>query len=289
LAPAKVLLVDDDDSVLSGLGVVLQAYEFDVTTASNVQEALRLIAQSPFDVLLTDLHMPGAGDGLVVAGAMRHSHPQAVTLVLSANPDMAKATAAVLNHVDEILMKPVRATSIVDTIRQRLANEVRQPQERQVEEDEALQTPAVELVARVIEHERDAITQAWLGKMREAGSLAKIPLNETELSGHLPEALNEIVYRLQYPQPLGLMTLFSMSSLLHGARRRRQGFPSPVLVEEARALQVALFQVIQTHIDRLDPGQLPGTLMAIADEVNAQLVQSLAGYENEKPAEFARD
>jgi DNA-binding NarL/FixJ family response regulator len=289
LAPAKVLLVDDDDSVLSGLGVVLQAYEFDVTTASNVTEALKLIAHTPFDVLLTDLHMPGAGDGLVVASAMRHAHPQAVTLVLSANPDMAKATAAVLQHVDQILMKPVRATSIVDTIRQRLANEVPQSQEQQVEEDQALQPQSVELVARVIEHERVAITEIWLSKMREAGSLAEIPLTPAELSGHLPEALNEVIYRLQYPQPLGLMTLFSMSSLQHGARRRRQGFASPVLVEEARALQVALFQAIQNNIDRMDVTQLPSALMAIADEVNAQLVQSLSGYENEKPVEYARN
>ncbi|HEV2618509.1 MAG TPA: response regulator [Acidobacteriaceae bacterium] len=289
MAPAKVLLVDDDDSVLSGLGVVLQAYEFDVTTASNVTEALKLIAQMPFDVLLTDLHMPGAGDGLVVAGAMRHAHPQAVTLVLSANPDMQKATAAVLEHVDEILMKPVRATSIVDTIRQHLQGEAPRDQGSEVDPVEPLPPQSVELVARVIEHERVAITETWLSKMREAGSLAEIPLTPEELSGHLPEALNEIIYRLQYPQPLGLMTLFSMSSLQHGARRRRQGFPSPVLVEEARALQVALFQAIQNNIDRMDVTQLPGTLMAIADEVNAQLLQSLSGYENEKPVEYARD
>ena len=94
------------------------------------------------------------------------------------------------------------------------------------------------------------------------------------------------MYRLHYPQPLGLMTLFSMASLQHGARRRRQGFRSPVLVEEARALQVALFQVIQNHAGQMDLSQLPATLMAIADEVNAQLLQSLSGYENEKPVEF---
>jgi hypothetical protein len=85
------------------------------------------------------------------------------------------------------------------------------------------------------------------------------------------------------------VTLFSMASLQHGARRRRQGLRSPVLVEEARALQVALFQVIQNNAGQLEPGQLPATLMAIADEVNAQLLQSLSGYENEKPVEFPRD
>ena len=125
--------------------------------------------------------------------------------------------------------------------------------------------------------------------MNEAGSLAAVPLSAEEQSEHLPEALDEIIYRLRYAQPLGLMTLFSMASLQHGARRRRQGFGSPVLVEEARALQVALFQTILDNMGRIDLGQLPATLMAIADEVNAQLLQSLSGYENEKPGSFAAD
>ncbi len=286
LAPVRLLLVDDDDSVLSGLGVVLEAYEFEVTTASNVTEALKRIASESFDVLLTDLHMPGAGDGLIVAGAMRHAHPGAVTLILSANPDMAKASAAVLRQVDEILVKPVKAAAIVEIIRQRLAEAEPLAAQRQVDREQATQQRPVELVATVLERERAAITEKWLAKMKEAESLATIPLSVEKQTEHLPEALNEIIYRLQYPQPLGLMTLFSMASLQHGARRRRQGFRSPVLVEEARALQVALFQAIQDNVGRMDLSQLPGTLMAIADEVNAQLLQSLSGYENEKPAEF---
>jgi hypothetical protein len=100
--------------------------------------------------------------------------------------------------------------------------------------------------------------------------------------------LKEIVYRLRHPQPLGSMTLFSMVSLQHGARRRRQGFQAPILVEEARALQVVLFDAIEANAARMDAGHLPGALMAIADEVNAQLLQSLAGYENEKPVEFGQ-
>jgi DNA-binding NarL/FixJ family response regulator len=288
LAPARLLLVDDDDSVLSGLGVVLEAYEFAVTTASNVPEALKYIASESFDVLLTDLHMPGAGDGLIVAGAMRHAHPRAVTLIFSADPDMARATSAILRQVDEILRKPVKAAAIVEIIRQRLAGEAPLALQHPAEEDLASQPQAVELVATVLERARASITQAWLAKMKEADGLATVPLTVAEQTEHLPEALNEIFYRLRYPQPLGLMTLFSMASLQHGARRRRQGFRSPMLVEEARSLQVALFQAIQGNVGEMDLSQLPGTLMAIADEVNAQLLQSLSGYENEKTAEFPR-
>ena len=65
-----------------------------------------------------------------------------------------------------------------------------------------------------------------------------------------------------------------------------QSIRAPVLVAEARALQVALFEAIERNVEKIDLGQLPGTLEAIADEVNAQLLQSLAGYENEKPAPF---
>ncbi|MDP9052350.1 MAG: response regulator [Acidobacteriota bacterium] len=286
MATARLLLVDDDDSVLTGLSVVLEAYEFDVTTASNVTEALKYIAAEHFDVLLSDLHMPGAGDGLIVAGAMRHANPGAVTLILSANPDMAKATTAVLRQVDQVLLKPVKAFALVEVIHRWLSIDTPLAEQPEAEGDVASQPPPVELVATVVERERPGITRAWLAKMKEAESFAAVRLSVEEQSAHLPELLNEITYRLRYPQKLGLMTLFSMASLQHGARRRRQGFRSPVLVEEARALQVTLFQVIQDNVGRMDLSQLPGTLMAIADEVNAQLLQSLSGYENEKPAEF---
>jgi hypothetical protein len=213
-----------------------------------------------------------------VVNAMRHANPKAVTLLLSANPDMTRATAAILRQVDEILLKPVNAGAILQVIRQRLAQE--EPPQRCL---------TVEAAATVLERESASVTQAWLEKMKASGGLAAAPITEEEQSKYLPEALQEIVYRLRYPQTLGTMTLFSMASLQHGARRRRQGFGAPLLVEEARALQVALFETIQKNLELIGIGQLAGTLMAIADEVNAQLLQSLSGYENEKSVAFPED
>ena len=278
MAPARLLLVDDDETVLTGLGTVLEAQGYSVTTASSVIEALQHIASESFDVLLSDLHMPGDGDGLIVVGAMRHANPKAVTLLLSANPDMTKATAAMLRQVDDIVTKPVKAGAILQAIRQHLAQE--KPSRR---------SGSIELAATVLERESASVTQAWLQAMKETGGLTAAPITEEEQTDYLPDAIDEIVYRLRYPQRLGSMTLFSMAALQHGARRRRQGFAAPVLVEEARALQVALFQAVQHNLDLIGVGQLPGTLMVIADEVNAQLLQSLSGYENEKPAGFPQD
>jgi CheY-like chemotaxis protein len=85
MAKTKILLVDDDEVVRYSLCRILEQDGFAVTTAANVSEALKHINSVLFDVLLTDLHMPGAGDGLTVVSAMRHSNPNAVTMVLSRN------------------------------------------------------------------------------------------------------------------------------------------------------------------------------------------------------------
>jgi ActR/RegA family two-component response regulator len=278
LAPVRLLLVDDDEALVSALKVILEAHDFEVTTALSVVEALRLITAQPFDVLLSDLHMPDPGDGLIVVGAMRRANPRSVTVVVSANPDMAKASAAILRETDEIFLKPPKIVAIVQAIRQRL-----------VQDEELPSVRPIESIAAMLTRERQSITQAWLAEMASAGTVSDVPPSSAERSADLPDALTEILYRLRYPQPLGAMTLFSMTSLQHGARRRRQGFLSPVLVQEYRALQTVLFTAIQNNLDHIDLGQLPTALMAIADEINAQLLQCLSGYENEKTGVFASE
>ena len=68
--------------------------------------ALKQIVEQHFDVLITDLHMPGAGDGFAVVTAMRHAQPEALTLVVSGFPDVQEAMAAILLQADEVLVKP---------------------------------------------------------------------------------------------------------------------------------------------------------------------------------------
>ena len=70
------------------LGKVLKQYGFAVTMAASVSEALKHISLTTFDLLLSDLQMPGAGDGLTIVSAMRHSNPKAVTMLLSDFPEM---------------------------------------------------------------------------------------------------------------------------------------------------------------------------------------------------------
>jgi CheY-like chemotaxis protein len=122
MANIRILLVDDDEVVRLSLTSILEQCGFVITTAASVPEALKYISSETHDVLLSDLHMPGAGDGLTVVSAMRHANPQAVTLLLSAFPEMAAAAQAILLQADQILVKPMDVTLLVEVIRQRVAN-----------------------------------------------------------------------------------------------------------------------------------------------------------------------
>jgi len=66
MALIRILLVDDDELIRVTLCEVLDQNGFAVTTAAYVSEALKHISSRTFEVLLSDLHMPGAGDGLTV-------------------------------------------------------------------------------------------------------------------------------------------------------------------------------------------------------------------------------
>src|SRR5689334_15632364 len=103
----RILLVDDNDVVRSTLQKVLESADFRVTTAATVGEALSHINTGHFDVLLSDLHMPNAGDGFTVVSAMRHTNPRAVTLVFTGYPALQAAMDAILLQADEILVKPM--------------------------------------------------------------------------------------------------------------------------------------------------------------------------------------
>ena len=108
----RVLLVDDDDAVREMMTVTLERKGFAVVAVANVTDALRCIATNRFDALITDLHMPNPGDGFTVVTAMRHSQPNALTLLVSGYPDVQSAMAAILLEADEIILKPFDARCV---------------------------------------------------------------------------------------------------------------------------------------------------------------------------------
>jgi YesN/AraC family two-component response regulator len=265
VANAKILLVDDDELVRLTLGKILERYGFDTTTAASVPEALKLISSETYDVLLSDLHMPGAGDGLTVVSAMRHSNPAAVTLLLSGFPEMNAAAHAILLQADEILVKPVDVATLVDVIRQRLASK---PTHARV----------IESVATILERETQSTIKAWFQRVQLEEKLMVVPLSYHQRCGHLPQIFGDLVRRLRSSHRLGSRELVSIAAAEHGAIRHKQGYTAPMMVEESRMLQVSIFETLQNNLASIDFSTLLHEVMTIADEVDSQLSQAMESY-----------
>jgi DNA-binding NtrC family response regulator len=116
----RVLLVDDDEAVRSMMTATLEHKGFAVVPAASVVEALKLISTESFDVLITDLHMPNPSDGFAVVTAMRHSQPDALTLLVSGYPDVKSAMDAILLEADDIIVKPFEAGKLAEMVHEKL-------------------------------------------------------------------------------------------------------------------------------------------------------------------------
>ena len=263
--PIRMLLVDDDPIILSTLALILSKEGFHITTASAVPEALKLISSQSFDVLLSDLHMPGAGDGLTVVSAMRHANPKAVTMLLSAFPEMDAAARAILLQLDQILIKPSDVTTLVDAIKRRVAGNIPPPF-------------VIETVATILGRSGEIMIQEWFNRIGTDEAVMKIPLTFEQRTSHLPQVFRDLVLRLNSAKPIGSKELVSQAAVDHGVNRRREGYTAAMLVEESRMLQVCIFDTLQNNLAHIDFSVVLVGVMTIADEIDSQLSQAMTSY-----------
>jgi DNA-binding response OmpR family regulator len=264
----RVLLVDDDSAVLAMMMQGLERKSFEVVAASNVTEALKRITTESFDVLITDLHMPDPGDGFTVVSAMRHSQPNALTLLVSGYPDVQGAMAAILLEADEIVVKPFELGRFTELVRERVVN--RKPSKRVDKES----------VGAILLRCRSSIVEAWAARAKRSTELNLIPLSDDERTGHLPRLVEDLALRLSGHGSTDKDSdaIFSAAAVAHGKLRFQQGYTPAMLVHESRILQVTIFGTLQINLESLDFSLLLPDVMTIADEVDAQLTQSMDSY-----------
>jgi|ERR1700722_10398008 ActR/RegA family two-component response regulator len=267
----RVLLVDDDDAVRSMMKATLERKGFEVVAAANVSEALGLIASESFDVLVTDLHMPDPGDGFTVVTAMRHSQPNALTLLVSGYPDVHSAMAAILLEAGEIIVKPFEVGKFADLIREKMLTRLPAPRLEK------------ERVGVILLRCLPAMVAAWLVSVKQSKELSWIALSDDDRTGHLPKLVEDLAQRLsQDPASTSRDPTAneSSSARAHGELRYLQGYTPAMLVHESRILQVTIFGTLESNLNRLDFSLLLPDVMTIADEVDSQLTQAMDSYMN---------
>ena len=120
----KVLLVDDDTTLLKGISRTLTAHAFEVETATCAAEARAILSRFPFDVVVCDQQMPGQS-GLQFLAEIRDEFPDLVTFLLSgqvAGVKMAEDWAREIG-VRQIFSKPCDSGLIASAIRSETVGE----------------------------------------------------------------------------------------------------------------------------------------------------------------------
>lgn len=114
-AKKKVLCVDDDLTGLVIRAMVLEKYGYEVITASDGEQALKLFRSTDFDAVLIDYYMPMV-DGAYVAKAMRHLKPEVPIVMISA---AIALPSDALKDTDAFVAKgisPVEMTQVIEKV-----------------------------------------------------------------------------------------------------------------------------------------------------------------------------
>jgi DNA-binding response OmpR family regulator len=112
----RVLLVDDERSILKVLSIKLRISGYDVVTASSGKEALDVIGSACPDVMLLDVIMPGM-DGFKVLEKIRTSSELPI-IVFSARPENAQKALSL--GANDFLAKPLDVDDMIKRIEQLL-------------------------------------------------------------------------------------------------------------------------------------------------------------------------
>jgi two-component system OmpR family response regulator len=109
----KILAVDDDPFTLKLLDKKLVKEGYDIETASDGIEAGKLISQKFYDIIITDLVMPGGVDGMDVLEAAKTKNKKTEVILLTAHASVENAVEAMRKGAADYLKKPINFYELI--------------------------------------------------------------------------------------------------------------------------------------------------------------------------------
>jgi len=119
----RVLIVDDEKNIRLTLSQTLESLELESDTAANGEEALALLEQRKFGLILLDLKMPGM-DGMEVLRRVREVHPNIRVIIITAYGTIESAVEAMRLGAVDFIQKPFAPAEIRELVIQVLDREL---------------------------------------------------------------------------------------------------------------------------------------------------------------------
>jgi DNA-binding NtrC family response regulator len=124
----NILVVDDESVIREALTRILEGDGFTVQTAKNGHAAIELLQQNEFDLIITDLKMPGMS-GFEVLSAVKTLQPSAPVIMITGFATVETAVEAMKNGTVDYLVKPFTPEQILEKVHRALEQKIASPDE----------------------------------------------------------------------------------------------------------------------------------------------------------------
>jgi CheY-like chemotaxis protein len=118
--PPTLLIVDDDPSIHELIGAMLAGQNWEFDSAGNGEEALSRLATRAYDVVLTDILMPGM-DGIALLGEMRNRYPYTSMVVMTIKNTPAHILGSLEHQATAYIAKPFDRDTLLGTLQAALS------------------------------------------------------------------------------------------------------------------------------------------------------------------------
>jgi DNA-binding NtrC family response regulator len=115
----SLILVVDDDEIIRDTLYELLSEQYDCQTAQTAEQALARMEVEPYDVVLTDISMPGLS-GLELLGHVRQKYPDTPVIIISGINDQEHAQGLIRLGAFEYLLKPFRLEVVEKSVKRAL-------------------------------------------------------------------------------------------------------------------------------------------------------------------------
>ncbi|HNO93885.1 MAG TPA: response regulator transcription factor [Anaerolineales bacterium] len=126
-----ILIIDDEASIRKTLARILQQAGFEVTTAEGAEQGLDYLRTTQFDLILTDLRMPGM-HGMEALKVIHTEHPTLPVILFTAQPDVNSAVEALRHGATDYLLKPIKPEAIIERARNILEKQQQEKRRREI-------------------------------------------------------------------------------------------------------------------------------------------------------------
>jgi two-component system alkaline phosphatase synthesis response regulator PhoP len=240
---AHILVVDDEGAIRYSVSKTLQRVGYNVSVAASGEEALEMMGTQHFDVVLTDIRMPGIS-GVELLAEIKEQSPDAIVILMTGYASLGTAVESLRLGAHDYLVKPSSS------------QDIRQSVQRGLERSHALRRRR-ELLQNIQSSVQELTGQSPEEQMAEAGGKRRIPPKpNTDLGTMTLGPLTIYPGRYQIAvgdQPIDL-TPTEFDLLLYLAAHRGRVVPCHELVREVRGYVVEereAREVIRPHISNL--------------------------------------